>query len=44
MPRIYPLEGEVGLALYDGEVKVNLGRLAEVIQDWPDTNNPHKEQ
>lgn len=43
VPHIYPLEGEVGLAIYGGEVKVDLERLAEVIQDWPDTNNPYKE-
>lgn len=43
VPHIYPLEGEAGLAICDRKLKVDLERLAEVIRDWPDTNNPYRE-
>lgn len=36
MPCIYPLTGTAGLALYGGELQIDLDRIAEMIQDWPE--------
>ena len=36
MPCIYPLEGKVGLALYNGELEIDLSEVAGMIQEWPD--------
>lgn len=36
IPHIYPLEGELGLDLYDGEIKVDLYALADLIVDYPE--------
>ena len=35
IPHLYPLEGKVGLALYDGELRIDLGQVAALIQDYP---------
>lgn len=32
IPSIYPLEREVGLAIYEGKLKINLDRIAESIE------------
>lgn len=34
LPCIYPLEGEVGLAIYGGELKINLTKIAEIIEKY----------
>ncbi len=36
MPCIYPLTGTAGLAIYDGELQVDLDEIAEKIQEWPE--------
>jgi len=36
LPRMYPLEGKVGLALYDEELLIDLDEIASLIQDYPD--------
>lgn len=36
LPCIYPLSGKVGLALYGGELEIDLDEIASVIQDWPE--------
>lgn len=36
LPHMYPLEGCVGLALYDEELQIDLGKIAALIQDYPD--------
>ena len=32
---MYPLEGSLGLQLYDGELQIDLGSLAELIVEYP---------
>ena len=32
---VYPLEGSLGLELYNGELQINLGGLAELIVEYP---------
>ncbi len=36
LPHMYPLEGEVGLELYDGAIKVDLNEVAGVILEYPE--------
>lgn len=36
LPCIYPLAGTAGLALYDGELQIDLDEIAGMIQDWPE--------
>lgn len=36
LPHMYPLEGKVGLALYDEELQIDLDEIASLIQDYPD--------
>ncbi len=36
LPHMYPLEGRVGLALYDEELQIDLSEIASLIQDYPD--------
>lgn len=36
LPHMQPLEGQAGLALYDGELQIDLGELASLIQDYPE--------
>lgn len=36
LPRIYPLTGRAGLALYGGELQIDLDEIAGMIQDWPE--------
>ncbi len=36
LPHMYPLEGKVGLALYDNELQIDLEVIAELIQDYPE--------
>ena len=36
LPCIYPLAGTAGLALYDGELQIELDEIAGMIQDWPE--------
>lgn len=36
MPCVYPLEGKAGLALYNGELEINLDEIAELVQEWPE--------
>lgn len=36
LPCIYPLSGKAGLALYGGELEIDLDEIAGVIQDWPE--------
>ncbi len=35
-PTNYLLTGKVGLALYNGELEIDLNEIAELIQDWPE--------
>lgn len=35
LPHMYPLEGKVGVELYDGELEIDLGQIAPLIQDYP---------
>ena len=35
LPHMYPLQGKVGLALYDEELQIDLGLVASLIQDYP---------
>ena len=34
MPCIYPLEGEVGLIIYEEKLKINLQKIAEIIEKY----------
>jgi hypothetical protein len=34
MPCIYPLEGEVGLAIYEGKLRIDLEVIAEIIEKY----------
>jgi len=34
-PHMVPLKGILGLELYDGELQIDLGALAELIVDYP---------
>lgn len=36
LPRIYPLADTAGLALYGGELQIDLDEIAKLIQDWPE--------
>ncbi len=36
LPHMYPLEGKVGLALYDDELMIDLDKIASLIQDYPE--------
>lgn len=36
IPSFQPLEGKAGLALYDGELEIDLAEIAGLIQDWPE--------
>ena len=36
MPCFHPLTGTAGLALYDGELRIDLDEIAGLIQDWPE--------
>ncbi len=36
LPHMYPLEGKVGLALYDEALQVDLNQIASLIQDYPE--------
>ena len=36
MPHMHPLEGKVGIVLYDEELQIDLDALAELIQDYPE--------
>ncbi|MBQ2804035.1 MAG: Uma2 family endonuclease [Lachnospiraceae bacterium] len=35
LPHMYPLEGRIGLALYDDDLQIDLDKLAALIQDYP---------
>lgn len=35
LPHMYPLDGKVGVELYDGELEIDLGQIAPLIQDYP---------
>jgi len=37
LPHIYPLEGRVGMALYNEELQIDLDRILSLIRDYPDT-------
>lgn len=32
MPRIYPLQGQVGIRLYEGRLQIDLGKINEIIE------------
>lgn len=34
MPCIYPLEGEVGLAIYEEKLKINLTKMSEIVEKY----------
>lgn len=36
LPHMYPLQGKVGLALYDEELQVDLDKVGALIQDYPE--------
>ena len=36
MPCIRPLEGKTGLALYNGDLEIDLDEISGLIQDWPE--------
>jgi Uma2 family endonuclease len=36
MPCVWPLKGRAGLALYNGELEINLDEIAGLIQEWPE--------
>lgn len=36
LPHMYPLQGKVGVALYNEELQIDLDRIASLIQDYPD--------
>ncbi len=36
LPRIYPLTGTAGLALYGGDLQIDLDEIDALIQDWPE--------
>lgn len=36
MPCLYPLTGTAGIALYNGELQIDLDEISGLIQDWPD--------
>lgn len=36
LPHMYPLEGKVGMALYDGELEIDLEQIVPLIQDYPE--------
>lgn len=36
MPCFHPLTGTAGLALYDGDLQIDLDEIAGLIQDWPE--------
>lgn len=36
LPSLYPLTGTAGLALYGGELQIDLDEIAALIQDWPE--------
>ena len=36
LPHMYPLQGEVGLELYDGAIKVDLDEVAGTIREYPE--------
>lgn len=36
LPRLYPLTGTAGIALYGGELQIDLEEIAGLIQDWPE--------
>lgn len=42
-PQVFELAGEVGMALFGGDLKINLDRVAEVIQEWPAGGEPEDE-
>ena len=36
LPHVYPLEGKVGVGLYDEELQIDLEHIASLIQEYPD--------
>lgn len=36
LPHMQPLMGMAGMALYDGELQINLDKIASLIQDYPE--------
>lgn len=36
LPCIYPLTGMAGVAIYDGDLQIDLDEIAGLIQDWPE--------
>lgn len=36
LPHMQPLKGKAGLALYDGELQIDLEEIASLIQDYPE--------
>lgn len=36
VPCLYPLTGKAGIALYGGELQIDLAEIAGLIQDWPE--------
>lgn len=36
LPHMCPLEGKVGVAIYDEELQIDLDKLADLIQEYPD--------
>lgn len=38
LPHMYPMEGKVGLDLYEEELKIDLSRIEKLIQDYPNEN------
>lgn len=39
MPRVYPLEGKVGLHIYDGKLAIDLKKMAEIISQYHEENS-----
>ena len=39
LPCIYPLKGQVGLSIYEGDLKVDLDVIEEIIEDYYKEDN-----
>ena len=40
LPAIHPLEGSLGLAIYDGRLEINLAELGDIIEEYSKLTDP----
>ena len=40
MPTVHPLEGMLGLSIYDGKLRINLSEIGDIIEEYSAITDP----